>query len=37
MNGVLWFVAPIALLLSGVMVIVAIVAGIVLNWGRPRG
>lgn len=36
MNGVLWFVAPIALLLAAVLTVLTVVTGIVLKWGRPR-
>lgn len=36
MNGLLWFVAPIALVLSGLLAVVALFAAIRMNWGRPR-
>lgn len=37
MNGFLWFIAPVALNPSAVMVVAALIAGIALNWGRARG
>lgn len=37
MNGVLWFLAPYLLVVIPLLIIVAVVVAIRMDWGRARG